>query len=300
MRRSVDAEYIDAQRRVLYPLVTLTSRTVLSHYTLGSTDAEHRRLVRLAAHEEDRVVDACRRAGIGAGAIAIDLGCGPLGALAALAQVVGTDGVVAGVDASAAALNRARELLGHPFPQIRFVEADVNRVTAHGLGIEAADLVYSRLMLLHQSAPGETIANAARLLRSGGVVIAHEPSDLAIHAPAAEPHVPAMTRVWELVIAAARARGATTDFGRRGRAYLENAGLIVESSRAYVVHYPPEIGFDIPRVALQSLRPTLDEHALADEAEIARLDRELDDAKSSTETQWVSSPLMIEWIARKR
>jgi len=274
--------------------------SALSHYTLGSTDAEHRRLVRLAAHEEDRVVDACRRAGIGDGAVAVDLGCGPLGALAALAQVVGRDGIVVGVDASAAALNRARELLGEVFPQIRFVEADVNRVTPRDLGIDAADLGYSRLMLLHQSAPDETIANAARLLRAGGVLIAHEPSDLATDAPSAEPHVPATTRVWELVVAVARARGATTDFGRRGRSYLERAGLVVESSRAYVVHYPPEIGFDIPRVALQSLRPILAEHALADDDEIARLDRELDQAKSSAHVQWVSSPLMIEWIARKR
>jgi SAM-dependent methyltransferase len=265
----------------------------LSHYTLGASDAEHRRLVRLAAHEEDRVVDACGRAGIGEGAIAVDLGCGPLGALAALAKVVGSEGVVVGVDASAAALNRARSLLGEVFPQIRFVEADVNRVTTH----LPADLVYSRLMLLHQPSPAETIANAARLLRAGGVFIAHEPSDLAMHAPAAEPHVRAMTRVWELVIAAARARGATTDFGRRGRAYIENAGLVVESSRAYVVHYPPEIGFDIPRVALQSLRPVLAEFALADDDEIATLDREL--ANLPADVQWVSSPLMIEWIARK-
>jgi SAM-dependent methyltransferase len=268
-----------------------------SHYTLGSSDAEHRRLVRLAAHEDDRVIDACRRAGIANGAVAVDLGCGPLGALAALAEVVGRDGVVIGVDASSAALSRARSLLGERFPQIRFVEADVNRVTPRDLGIDAADLVYSRLMLLHQAAPGETIANAARLLREGGVLIAHEPSDLAMHAPASEPHVPAMTRVWELVIAAARACGATTDFGRRGRAYLDGAGLTVESSRAYVVHYPPEIGFDIPRVALQSLRPVLAQHSLADDDEIARLDRQLEDAKASTNVQWVSSPLMIEWIA---
>jgi SAM-dependent methyltransferase len=273
--------------------------TALSHYSLGSTDAEHRRLVQLASHEESRVAGACRRARIGRGAIAIDLGCGPLGALAALADVVGRDGTVIGVDASAAALARARTLLAEGFPQIRLVEADVNRVTAGQLGIDGADLAYSRLMLLHQADPGESLANAARLLRAGGAFVAHEASDLSVHAPAAEPHVPAMTRVWELVVAAARARGARTDFARRGRAYLERAGFTIESHRAYAVHYPPEIGFEIPRVALRSLRPTLAEKALAGDEEIERLDREIEEAKQHEGVQWVSSPLMIEWIGRK-
>jgi ubiquinone/menaquinone biosynthesis C-methylase UbiE len=276
------------------------SDTALPHYSLGSTDAEHRRLMQLASHEEDQVAEACRRASIPAGAIAIDLGCGPLGALGALANVVGSEGTVIGVDASAAALARARTLLAERYPQIRLVEADVNRVTTFDLGIDGADLAYSRLMLLHQADPAETLANAARLLRRGGVFVAHEPSDLAIHAPASEPHVPAMRRVWELVIGAARARGARTGFARSGRACLEGASFTIESHRAYAVHYPPEIGFDIPRVALHSLRPALLEHALAGDDEIASLDRQLEEAKRREDVQWVSSPLMFEWIARRR
>ena len=51
------------------------------HYTLGASDAELRRLIALASHEEDRVIDACRRAGIGEGMVVADFGCGPLGAL---------------------------------------------------------------------------------------------------------------------------------------------------------------------------------------------------------------------------
>jgi SAM-dependent methyltransferase len=273
------------------------SDAALSHYSLGSTDAEHQRLIQLASHEEDRVIDACRRAGVAESATAVDLGCGPLGALVALAKVVGSAGTVIGVDASAAALARARQWTAD-HPQIRFVQADVNEVTARELGIDEADLVYSRLMLLHQADPAVTLANAARLLREDGVLIAHEASDLALHAPASEPHVPAMTRVWELVIGAARARGANTDFARRGREYLERAGFTVESHRAYAVHYPPEIGFEIPRVALHSLRPSLAEHGLANDDEIAHLDAELAAGKLRKDVQWVSSPLMIEWIGR--
>lgn len=272
------------------------SNTLPSNYSLGATDAELRRLVALASQEGDRVLEAAARANVGAGATVLDLGCGPLGALAALAGVVGSRGTVIGVDASAAAVEKARSLL----PQVRVLQADVNELSLAQLGLaDGADMAYCRLMLLHQRDPERTLRQMASLVRPGGAVVAHEPSDLPAHAPASEPAVPAMTRVWELVIAAARARGARTDFGRRGRAYLESAGLTVESHRAYAVHYPPEVGYEIPRTALASLRPVLAEHGLAGDDEIAHLDGELEAAQSRADVQWVSSPLMIEWIARK-
>jgi ubiquinone/menaquinone biosynthesis C-methylase UbiE len=271
----------------------------LPHYSLGAKDAEHRRLIDLASHEEDRVADACRRAGIGDGATVLDLGCGPLGALAALARVVGKRGRVVGVDASAAALEKARSMLPQStFPQIEFIHAEVHEVRREQLGDDGADLGYCRLLLLHQRDPVQTIRAMAALVRPGGAIIAHEPSNDVQHAPASEPRVQAMTRVWELVLAAARARGARTDFARNGRSFFEVAGLSVESQRAYVVHYPPEIGYGIPRIALKSLGPTIAEHALASEEEIAQLDAELRDAATRPGVQWVSSPLMFEWIGR--
>jgi SAM-dependent methyltransferase len=268
---------------------------VLPQYALGSSDAEHQRLIDLASHENDRVADACRRAGIGEGATAVDFGCGPLGALRALAGVVGEEGTVIGIDASEAAVAKARAVMS-AHRNVRIAQGDVNEVVLE----ETADLAYCRLMLMHQADPARALRRMAAALRPGGTVIAHEPSDLLIHAPGSEPDVPAMTRVWDLVISAARARGANPDFGRRGKAYLEVAGLDVVNHRAYAVHYPPSIGYEIPRVALHSLHPTIAQHGLALDAEIARLDRELEDAKSRDDIQWVSSPWMFEWIARKR
>ncbi len=259
-------------------------------YSLAASDEEHRRLIALASAESDYVVDACRRAGVSAGSTVVDVGCGPLGALSALSSVVGPSGTVIGVDASAAALERARALV----PSVRLVHGDVNTIAPP---VTNADLVYCRLFLLHQPDPLATVRRAAAMLRPGGVFIAHEPSDLASHAPTSEPFVPAMTRVWELVTAAARARGATTDFGRRGGTYLENAGLEVHSHRAYHVHYPPATGYEIPRIALLSLLPTLRDYALAPDDEIDRLNDELETAKRAPRIEWVSSPLMFEWIA---
>lgn len=271
--------------------------SALDHYTLGATDAELRRLIALASHEEDHVVAACWRAGVAEGMVVADLGCGPLGALGALARVVGSSGTVIGVDASAHALEKARALLGDT-SNVRLMQGDVNEASRESLEVDAVDAVYSRLMLLHQPHPERVLARMSQLLRPGGVVIAHEPSDLPEHAPASEPDVPAMRRVWELVIGAARLRAAQTDFGRRGRAYLTAAGFDIRHSEAYSVHYPPEIGYEIPRVALMSLRPVI-EGRLASSDELAQLDVELQQMKHR-DVQWVSSPLMFEWIATKR
>lgn len=277
----------------------MTDEPALSHYSLAASDDELRRLIALATAEEDRVRDACARAGIGAGHHVVDLGCGPLGALNVLASIVGPAGRVVGIDASAAALDKARTILGSRDGQVRLVHADVHALSPAQVPIADADLVFCRLFLLHQQDPAETIRRAATLLRAGGAFIAHEPSDQLSGAPASEPPVPAMTRVWDLVIRAAHARGAQTDFGLRGRAYLERAGLTVESHRAYVVHYPPALGVEIPRVALQSLRPTLEGHGLATLEEVGQRNAELVEAAQRTDVQWVSSPLMFEWIARK-
>lgn len=271
----------------------------LPRYTLGDSDAELQRLVQLAAHEEEFVIDACRRAGVTWGAHAVDFGCGPSGALSALARVVGPEGTVTGIDASAHALQRAEALFAASHPQVRFLNADVREVDRTLLGGAPVDLAYSRLMLLHQSEPDVVLGRMRSVLREGGVLIAHEPSDQRAHAPSSEPAVPAMTRVWELVIGAAQMRGAKTDFGRRGRALLEAAGFQVLSQRAYYVHYPPAVGYGIPQVALRSLSMLLESSALASTSELEALDAELEAAKQRRDVQWVSSPLMVEWIARR-
>src|SRR5688500_12303753 len=85
----------------------------VTHYSLAASDEEHRRLIALASAEFDHVVEACRRAGVTAGATVVDLGCGPLGALSALSSVVGPSGTVVGIDASATALERARQIVPH-------------------------------------------------------------------------------------------------------------------------------------------------------------------------------------------
>jgi cyclopropane fatty-acyl-phospholipid synthase-like methyltransferase len=73
--------------------------------------------------------EACVRARIQAGAHAIDVGCGQLGALPLLTDLVGPGGVVVGLDASPNALAAARAVLATMgLDAVHLVEADINSV----------------------------------------------------------------------------------------------------------------------------------------------------------------------------
>ena len=67
---------------------------------------------------------------------------------AAVAELVGADGQVVGVDVDARMLERARDRTKH-LPQVRFVEADVTRWR----GAEPFDAVVGRLILFHVQDP---------------------------------------------------------------------------------------------------------------------------------------------------
>src|SRR6516164_7684806 len=96
-------------------------------YVLDQSKVAHERLLRLAGRYNHLAREACVRAGLQAGARAIDVGCGPLGALPVLAELVGPSGRVVGLDANGAALALARATLDRLGVRgVELVEADVN------------------------------------------------------------------------------------------------------------------------------------------------------------------------------
>jgi SAM-dependent methyltransferase len=151
-------------------------------YLLEHVDRELERLLALAEREAEQVRLACRQVGLAQGGSAIDVGCGPLGALRTLAEVVGERGRVVGLDASADAIGRAREVcraLG--LGRVELVCADALRCDFAQLRLwRAFDLAYCRLCLLHQRDPGQLLARLGALVRPGGFIayqdILDEPS----------------------------------------------------------------------------------------------------------------------------
>ena len=90
-------------------------------------------------------------AGLRRGMRVADFGCGVGLVTALLAELVGPEGHVVGLDASAAQLAQARERMPAGSTNIRFVEASA---TDSGLPPASFDLVYCRFLLLRTSPEG--------------------------------------------------------------------------------------------------------------------------------------------------
>jgi ubiquinone/menaquinone biosynthesis C-methylase UbiE len=141
-------------------------------------NAVDRERLRLASNQPNQLtLEACLRAGLPPGAHAIDVGCDQLGALPVLAELVGPDGVVVGLDSSPIALDAARTSLASlGLDRVHLVEADINSVDSGSLAPWAPfDVAVCRLLLVHQPEPVATLRAITRFMRPGGRIIAMEP-----------------------------------------------------------------------------------------------------------------------------
>ena len=104
------------------------------------------------------------RAAIQPGETAIDIGCGCGATSFELAERVGADGRVIGIDISAPMLERARELTP-PGAPVEFVLADA---TVHPFVSHSADLLVSRFGVMFFAEPAVSFANMRKALRPSG------------------------------------------------------------------------------------------------------------------------------------
>jgi ubiquinone/menaquinone biosynthesis C-methylase UbiE len=169
----------------------------IRRYVLDSSDEDLQRLLSIAELSAEPTRTAFRKIGMKPGWRAIDCGCGPLGALAVMAEMVGPEGRVVGIDFSEPAVQRARSIastLGLDNVEVRV--GDVHDLDGQALG-SAFDVAYTRLFLVHQRDPAQTLERIAALLRPGGWIIAHEP--LRSPPPRSSPPLDALTTYWELL-----------------------------------------------------------------------------------------------------
>ncbi len=112
------------------------------------------------------------RVGLGAGQSAIDLGCGPRGVLELLAERVGPDGRVVGVDADPVSVAMASEFVGERgLGAVLVLEGDARHTGAPSGGF---DVAHTRTLLVTIPEPAEVVAEMARLVRLGGWVASME------------------------------------------------------------------------------------------------------------------------------
>lgn len=159
------------------------------------------------------------RVGIARGASCLDVGCGGGDVARLLAERVGPQGRVVGVDLDAAVVGIATEEAdASGLAQLSFHQGDV-------LGIGAAgdfDLVYARFLLSHVPEPARALGAMLGALRAGALLVVE---DIDFSGHICFPALPAFDRYCELYRAAVRANGGDADIGPKLPGLLQRVGL---------------------------------------------------------------------------
>ncbi len=110
-------------------------------------------------------------AGLRRGMRVADFGCGVGLVTALLAELVGPEGHVVGLDSSAAQLAQARERMPADGTNVRFALASA---TDSGLPPASFDLVYCRFLLLHLPEPERALREMGALLKPNGILVCED------------------------------------------------------------------------------------------------------------------------------
>jgi ubiquinone/menaquinone biosynthesis C-methylase UbiE len=142
------------------------------NYALGSTDAEHERLIWQAQRFAPFTERLFREAGIDRGQRVIDIGSG-VGDVALLVErIVGPSGKVVGIERDPRSIARARTRVAEAgLHHVEFLQCDISEIP----DTQAFDAAVGRFILMWVSDPVSVLRSVWRLVRSGGVAAFHEP-----------------------------------------------------------------------------------------------------------------------------
>ena len=140
-------------------------------YALGRSDDEHARLTEQADFLRPLTERFFNRAGITSGMKVLDVGSGVGDVAFLLAELVGRDGKIVGVDMDGAALEKARRRAEQlELRNVEFVHGDIRTTSLSG----PFDAAVGRLVLLYCADPVAALARIATHVRSKGIVAIQE------------------------------------------------------------------------------------------------------------------------------
>jgi len=267
-----------------------------ARYILDGSEQDLQRLERVATLAAEPLVRALREIGIADGWKALDCGCGPLGGLAVLAEMVGPTGRAVGLDFSEPAVRRARERVAAlGLDNVGVVTGDIHDAGAAALG-GPFDVAYARCFLTHQNDPSSTLTRIAALVRPGGWIIAHEP--LPAPAPLSHPPLAALAACWEILQQATRQAGVPAGAIAGLPVSARAAGLELVSTEGYFNPLPPDVGFELHASTLEAASASVRSAGIATTDEIGELVRTLRAARHDR-YDWVSTPFLLHLTLRK-
>ena len=198
----------------------MTTTNPTAPYALGSTDAEHERLIWQAARLAPLTERLFREAGIGPGQRILDIGSG-VGDVAMLAaKLVGPSGDVVGIERDPRSIARARSRVTEAgLHNVTLTQSDVNQVASD----KPFDAAVGRFILQFLPDPVAVLRSLSQLVRPGGVLAFQEVS----YAPflLLSAHLPLWSAAASLLHEAISRSGAKTEIGLALHRIYQEAGL---------------------------------------------------------------------------
>jgi ubiquinone/menaquinone biosynthesis C-methylase UbiE len=192
-------------------------------YALGRSPQEYARLARQAELMRPMTQRLFAEAGIRAGMTVLDLGSGAGDVAMLLAEMVGPEGTVIGLDLDHDAMRHAQErAIAARFHNLSFKHSDF----VHYHPDAPLDAIVGRLVLMYQVDPASALAQMTKHLRPGGVVAFIEPW----FQPPSGPDSTIKTTI-TCLIETLRRSGAHVDLGPRLHRVFQAAGLPLPNMR---------------------------------------------------------------------
>ena len=216
--------------------------------TLGSSDAEHERLIRQAKWLTPHTERLFRDAVIGPGQRVLDLGSGVGDVSLLLGRLVGPSGEVLGIERDPLSIARAKSRAGESgFRNVSFTQSDVAQISQD----RPFDAAVGRYILMFLPDPVAVLRSLTRLLRPGGVLAFQEPDWNSFLQQAAR--MPLWSIAASLMVETFQRSGTNTNMGLELPRVFQATGLPAPSLQTDTLlgaeRWMPDV--------LQSLRPKM-------------------------------------------
>lgn len=245
-------------------MLTETTTPAKETYVLGHSQKEIERLQKQNDFLQIFTWHCFQEAGIKPGMKVLEAGCGAGDVALILAEMVGPEGQVVGVDINPQALEAARQKAeAAGYNNTLFKEGNLQDIV-----LEADfDAVVGRLVLFHLKEPTNILRHLLNYLKPGGLVVFQ---DYNLVAARAYPFAPLFNQTLERLIKAFRQAGADPEIGLKLNEIFRQAGLPVPTMRceASISAGPDWDGYEQLALVTRTLLPFMQKVGLATAAEV--------------------------------
>ena len=230
-------------------------------YTLGRTSHETDRLIEQSRIYGDSTQRLCRRAGITKGMRVLEIGSGAGDVALMLAELVGQEGQVVGVDVNSVILKTARHRATEAgMRNVEFIAGDARTLDF----ADKFDAIVGRFVLMYMADPGKAFAKLVTHLNPRGIVAFQEP-EYTLYPALSHPDTPLMNQLVRWILDVFEHSGAHLDMGIGLYRAFVDAGLPPPT-----MHLESPIGaaktwagYRYMATIFQSLLPLLEKYGLA-------------------------------------